>query len=406
MDDFAVAAQSDQGASAVFDLIDEHLTIPLKRLGLVSLFNGIDVVQTTHYIKISCRSYVERICKKYLDGWLGKHYMPSRPTPLPQSESFMKSFLSAVGDSSDNAQIRLDRDMGIKYRNGIGELIYALVTCRPDLSYAVVKCAQATVSPHEIHYHALRHIMKYLYTTRSDGIYFWRQQLHPTLPSEPLPVMASRPADLLPDNRPSHLATDLHGYVDSDWATCPRTRRSLTGICVRLAGGTIAYKTKLQPTIAQSSTEAEFMGASDFGKIILYVRSVLWDLGVPQHAASILYEDNDACTAMAMAQKPTPRTRHMDIKYQVICEWVERDLLHLKRIHTSVNLADLFTKHLTTSLFYRHTDYVLGHIPPHYTPALTPLSPESSIHTASTTLFNLASVWSSIAHNPFGPPIP
>ena len=92
------------------------------------------------------------------------------------------------------------------------------------------------------------------------------------------------------------------------------------------------------------------MGASDFGKILLYVRSVLWDLGVPQHAASVLYEDNDACTAMAMAQKPTPRTRHMDIKYHVICEWVERDLIQLRRIHTSINLADLFTKHLSPAL--------------------------------------------------------
>lgn len=86
------------------------------------------------------------------------------------------------------------------------------------------------------------------------------------------------------------------------------------------------------------------MGASDFGKILLYVRSVLWDLGVPQHAAAVLYEDNNACTAMAMAQKPTSRTRHMDIKYKVICEWVEQDLLNLKRIDTSINLADLFTK--------------------------------------------------------------
>ena len=252
--------------------------------------------------------------------------------------------------------------------------------------------------------------MKYLYTTKDDGIFFWRQQLHPTLPSEPLPtVVVSQPTGLLPHDRPTNLATDLHGYVDSDWATCPRTRRSLTGVCVRLAGGTIAYKTKLQPTIAQSLTKAEFMGASDLGKILLYVRSVLWDLGVPQHAASILYEDNDACTAMAMAQKPTPapRTRHMDIKYQVICEWVERDLLHLKRIHTTVNLADLFTKNLTTSLFYRHTDYVLGHVPPHYTPTHVPGTTTSTAHsTATAPLFTLGSVWSSIAHNPFGPAIP
>jgi hypothetical protein len=39
----------------------------------------------------------------------------------------------------------------------------------------------------------------------------------------------------------------------------------------------------------------------------------MWDLGVvPQQAASILYKDNDGCTAMANAQKPTSRTRHMD----------------------------------------------------------------------------------------------
>ena len=56
----------------------------------------------------------------------------------------------------------------------------------------------------------------------------------------------------------------------------------------------------------------------------------------------------------------------MDIKYQVICEWVEGDLLHLKRIDTSINLADLFTKQLGTTLFYRHTDFVLGHVPSHY----------------------------------------
>ncbi len=84
---------------------------------------------------------------------------------------------------------------------------------------------------------------------------------------------------------------------------------------MRLAGGTIAYKTKFQPTVAGSSTEAEFMAAYDAGKMILFVRSILWDLGIPQESATILYEDNDACTAIGNAQKPTPRTRHMDIKY-------------------------------------------------------------------------------------------
>jgi len=44
------------------------------------------------------------------------------------------------------------------------------------------------------------------------------------------------------------------------------------------------------------------MAAYELGKALLYVRSILWDLDVPQEAASRLYEDNDACTAMANAQ--------------------------------------------------------------------------------------------------------
>jgi hypothetical protein len=73
---------------------------------------------------------------------------------------------------------------------------------------------------------------------------------------------------------------------------------------------------------------------------------VLWDLGISPEAATVLYKDNGACIAMGNAQKPTPRMRHMDIKYFSICEWVKRDLMHLKRIGTSINMADHFTQAL------------------------------------------------------------
>jgi hypothetical protein len=91
---------------------------------------------------------------------------------------------------------------------------------------------------------------------------------------------------------------DLHAFVDANWAACPQTRCSFTGCCLRLADGTVAYKTKLQPTVAQSSTEADFMGACDAGKMLLYVRSIMWNLGILQTAASMLYEDNDAAVGL------------------------------------------------------------------------------------------------------------
>ena len=175
--------------------------------------------------------------------------------------------------------------------------------------------------------------------------------------------------DLLHTNRQHHDALDAHGMSDADWASCLRTRRSFTGSLIKLAGAAVAYKTQLRATIATSSTESEFMAAYELGKALLYVRSLLWDLDVPQEAASRIYEDNDACTAMANAQKLTSCTRHMDIRYNVLCEWVERDLIVLERVDTTINEADHFTKLLSRVLFHRHIDYIMGHVPPDYSPA-------------------------------------
>ena len=114
------------------------------------------------------------------------------------------------------------------------------------------------------------------------------------------------------------------------------------------------------------------MAASDAGKMLLYARSILYDLLIPQEAASLIYEDNDATTAMANAGKPTTRTRHIDVRYFSICDWVERDLVLLDRVDTSQNMADHFTKALPCILFYRHNDYLMGHIPPAYSPLFKP----------------------------------
>ncbi len=62
------------------------------------------------------------------------------------------------------------------------------------------------------------------------------------------------------------------------------------------------------------------MATYDTGKMILFVRSILWDLGIPQEAATFLYKDNDACTMMGNAHNPTAQTRHMDIKFFSICK--------------------------------------------------------------------------------------
>ncbi len=288
-----------------------------------------------------------------------------RPTPLPTDPTWFKKFNAAVGDPDAKVQAKLKK-MQMTYRCGVGELIWAMTTTRPDVAFASVKLSQANSAPDEHHYQVVKHALKYLYSTRDDGIYFWRTAPQQELLAGPLLTINSNKQDLMLENCPQHDVSTLHAFANSDWATCVKTRRSFGGTVIRLAGGTIAYKSKFQPTVAGSSTEAEFMVAYDTGKMILFVRSVLWDLDITQEAATVLYEDNDACTAMRNAQKPTPRTRHMDIKYFSICEWVDHDLMHLERIDTPINMSDHFTKALTRALFHRHADFLLGHVPPMY----------------------------------------
>ena len=60
-----------------------------------------------------------------------------------------------------------------------------------------------------------------------------------------------------------------------------------------------------QAIIALSSTETEFIAACEAGKYLLYLRTILSEIGLPQTAATVLYEDNQGALLMANAQKPT-----------------------------------------------------------------------------------------------------
>ena len=140
------------------------------------------------------------------------------------------------------------------------------------------------------------------------------------------------------------------------------------------------------------------MAASDAGKMLLYTRSILYDLLIPQDAASIVYEDNDGTTAMANAGKPTTRTRHIDVRYFAICDWVERDLIFLKRVDTSQNLADHFTKCLSRILFYRHVDYIMGHVPPPHSPMFKPGYESNAPAAAAAKIFCDTTPWAYCVH--------
>jgi hypothetical protein len=219
-------------------------------------------------------------------------------------------------------------------------------------------------NPAKEHYEALKNTIKYIAQTCSYGIYYWRDTPRTDLPDGPLPTLSSDTHVFQID--PISLTDKLYGYADSDWASCRLTRNTVSGAAIMLAGGAIGYKTKFHHAIALSSTEAEFVSVCDIGRMILYFRSILHQLQIPQTEATTIFEDNRGALFMANTKQPSPRTRYIDIKHFAIIDWVEQDHLLLQAIKTTDNCSDALTKPLTPVLHHRHFDTILGHrIPQH-----------------------------------------
>jgi hypothetical protein len=242
---------------------------------------------------------------------------PCLPLPINPDKAFLEAIENAVPPATEEERLQLEQEMGFKYKQVMGELIYPCFKAQPDISPASIKLSQYMDNPAREHYIAIYNIAQYLAATISDGIYYWRQQPVIDLPACPIPQLHS-------DNHkvPSNIMHDtLFGFADSDWGSDKTHRKSITGIIVMFAHGIVGYKTKYQDTIAHSSTEAEFV--ADAAKLLLFFRSLLDDLGIPQDDATILYEDNKGALLMANAQQPTKRTRHMDIKHFSLLDWVD-----------------------------------------------------------------------------------
>jgi hypothetical protein len=238
--------------------------------------------------------------------------MENQPTPLPTNPTWIKKFNAAIDPFNAKEQQQLATKMQLKYKAGISKLIWVMMTCRLDIAFTSVKLSQSNSALAEHHYHRLKHAIQYVYITWNDGIYFWQTWSWTDLLEGLLPSVNSNHQDLLLDECPNRNAITAVAYGDSNWATRIKTRRSFSGICIQLFSGMVAHKTKFQPTVALSSTEAEFMAAVDVSQMCLFVQSILWDLDIPQEATTIAYEHNGGCTAMGNAQKPTTRTRHIN----------------------------------------------------------------------------------------------
>ena len=284
---------------------------------------------------------------------------------MREDNAYQTMLDTSVGPTDTIEKQNLEDEMNSSYRRALGELLFAMVTYRPDISFLIIKLSTFANNPAKEHYMAIKQIFRYLCHTMEEGITYWRTTASPNTQLSP-----SIPPKVFHQQNPEPSNTDTQsnmvGSVDSDCASDPKTRKSMIGIVMYLGGGAIHYKTKQQERVAWSSTEAEFVAACEAAKMAIHLRSILDEINISQDHATLIYEDNSGALEMANARQPTKRTKHMETKHFAIQDWVEEDLVVLEYIKSPNNSADTLTKPLARTAFYKHNDVIMGRVPPLY----------------------------------------
>lgn len=238
-------------------------------------------------------------------------------TPLDPGTKFVK-----CTDCSNCSKV--DTKM---YQSLIGSLNYISLTTRPDISHSVIKLSQYNTNPHKEHLAAAKHLLRYLSNTINLKLIY-------------------RKSD-----------AELMGYADADWGGDCSDRRSFTGFVFMLAGSAFSWECKKQPTVALSSTEAEYMALSSASKELVYLRNLIADIGFASFVSNpiVLYGDN--LSAQQLVKNPIyhARSKHIDIKVHFVREIYEKNYLKLKYISTNQMIADILTKNLNKS---KHVNFM------------------------------------------------
>lgn len=137
-----------------------------------------------------------------------------------------------------------------QYRSIVGALQYLTLT-RPDIAFAVNKICQFLHSPTTDHWAVVKRILRYLKACTKMGLKLSRSS-----------------------------STIVSGYSDADWAGCVDDRKFTGGFAIYMRDNLVVWNAKKQPTVARSSTEAEYKALANATAEIMWIQTSLRELGV------------------------------------------------------------------------------------------------------------------------------
>ena len=156
----------------------------------------------------------------------------------------------------------------------------------------------------------------------------------------------------------------LHAFSDSNWAGDPLDRRSTSGYCIFLGSNLISWSSKKQATMSRSSTEVEYRALAHTAAEVTWLQMLLAEFAISLSSPPIICSDNQSALTLAANPVFHSRSKHTDVDCHLVREKVAAHQLVLRYIPTLDQLADVFTKPLSTSRFQFLTPTLLVSPPP------------------------------------------
>lgn len=238
--------------------------------------------------------------------------------------------------------IKPDLEMYTRFRSILGGLSHAANWVHREMAVAVSMLSKVMSNPASCHMELLLHLAGYL-----KGV-----------ADKPLKMKGNK--ILFPNE-----TIRLWGYCDADYAGCVDTRRSMSGFGIYGDGNLLSSYAGLQPTVALSTTQAEWAALVAIITMIMWFLNLFEELGFAVELPVLILCDNQSCIAVAKgAAQNFKRVKHFDIKELFLKEIIKKGDIGVVYVKTDENISDVLTKLLPKGKFVKFRDFLRGDVLP------------------------------------------
>ena len=151
----------------------------------------------------------------------------------------------------------------------------------------------------------------------------------------------------------------IKALSDSDYATDKDSRISVTGFVVYFMGVPVAWRSRGQRAVTLSTSEAELVACSEVVKEVKFILQVLESMKFKVKLPITVLVDNIGAIFMTENVTTSDRTKHIDVRYHFVREYVEEGIVKIIFVRSAENDADLWTKNVTGELYDTHSKKIL-----------------------------------------------